>query len=50
MKIAYQGIPGSSSEAVGVIYARGQGFTAPEHIPAVHPQTVIVAGLGLIGG
>ena len=41
MKIAYQGIPGSNSEAVSVIFAQNQGFIAPEYIPAVHSQGVI---------
>ena len=41
MKIAYQGIPGSNSEAVSVIFAQNQGFVAPEYIPAVHSQGVI---------
>ena len=41
MKIAYQGIPGSNSEAVSAIFAQNQGFVAPEYIPAVHSQGVI---------
>ena len=41
MKIAYQGIPGSNSEAASVIFAQNQGFVAPEYIPAVHSQGVI---------
>ena len=41
MKIAYQGIPGSNSEAVSVLFAQNQGFIAPEYIPAVHSQGVI---------
>ena len=41
MKIAYQGISGSNSEAVSVIFAQNQGFIAPEYIPAVHSQGVI---------
>ncbi len=41
MKIAYQGIPGSNSEAVSVIFAQNQGFVAPEYIPAVHSEGVI---------
>ena len=41
MKIAYQGIPGSNSEAVSVLFAQNQGFIAPEYIPAVHSKGVI---------
>ena len=41
MKIAYQGIPGSNSEAVSVIFAQNQGFIAPEYVPAVHSRGVI---------
>ena len=40
MKIAYQGIPGSNSEAVSVSFARNQGFTDVEYIPAVHSRGV----------
>ena len=41
MKIAYQGIPGSNSETVSVLFAQNQGFNHPELIPAVHSQGVI---------
>ena len=41
MKIAYQGIPGSNSEAVSILFAQNQGFLNPEYIPAVHSQGVI---------
>ena len=41
MKIAYQGIPGSNSEAASVVFAQNQGFIAPEYIPAVHSRGVI---------
>ena len=41
MRIAYQGIPGSNSEAVSVVFAQNQGFIAPTYIPAVHSQGVI---------
>ena len=41
MKIAYQGIPGSNSEAASAIFAQNQGFSAPEYIPAVHSRGVI---------
>ncbi len=41
MKIAYQGIPGSNSEAASVVFAQNQGFFAPEFIPAVHSRGVI---------
>ena len=41
MRIAYQGIPGSNSEAVSVLFAKNQGFESPEYIPAVHSQGVV---------
>ena len=41
MKIAYQGIPGSNSEAASVIFAQNQGFASPEYIPAVHSRGVV---------
>lgn len=41
MKIAYQGIPGSNSEAASMVFAKNQGFSAPEYIPAVHSQGVV---------
>ncbi len=41
MKIAYQGIPGSNSEAASVIFAQNQGFASPEFIPAVHSRGVV---------
>ena len=41
MRIAYQGIPGSNSEAVSVLFAQNQGFVAPSYVPAVHSQGVI---------
>ncbi len=41
MKIAYQGIPGSNSEAVSLLFAQNQGFNNPELVPAVHSQGVI---------
>ena len=41
MRIAYQGIPGSNSEAVSVLFAQNQGFVAPSYLPAVHSQGVI---------
>ena len=41
MKIAYQGIPGSNSEAASILFAQNQGFVAPEYVPAVHSQGVI---------
>ena len=41
MKIAYQGIPGSNSEAAGALFAKNQGFVNPEYIPAVHSRGVV---------
>lgn len=41
MKIAYQGIPGSNSEAASAIFAKNQGFSSPEYIPATHSQGVV---------
>ena len=41
MKIAYQGIPGSNSEAASVLFAQNQGFVAPEYLPAVHSRGVV---------
>ena len=40
MRIAYQGIPGSNSEAASRLFARNQGFTDVEYIPAVHSKGV----------
>lgn len=40
MKIAYQGIPGSNSEAVSFAFAQNQGFLNVEYIPAVHSKGV----------
>ena len=41
MRIAYQGIPGSNSEAASELFASNQGFVDAEYIPAVHSQGVI---------
>ncbi len=41
MRIAYQGIPGSNSEAASIIFAANQGFISPEYIPAIHSMGVI---------
>ncbi len=41
MKIAYQGIPGSNSEAASILFARNQGFIAPEYVPAIHSRGVV---------
>ncbi len=41
MRIAYQGIPGSNSEAVSALFAQNQGFRSPEYIPAVHSKGVV---------
>ena len=41
MRIAYQGIPGSNSEAASVIFAANQGFVSPEYIPAIHSMGVM---------
>lgn len=41
MRIAYQGIPGSNSEAASALFANNQGFTDPEYIPAVHSKGVV---------
>ena len=41
MKIAYQGIPGSNSEAASVLFANNQGFTDPQYVPAVHSKGVV---------
>ena len=41
MRIAYQGIPGSNSEAASVIFASNQGFISPEYIPAIHSMGVV---------
>ena len=40
MRIAYQGIPGSNSEAASAVFAANQGFISPEYIPAIHSQGV----------
>ena len=41
MRIAYQGIPGSNSEAASAVFANNQGFSDPVYIPAVHSRGVI---------
>ncbi|MBR6208089.1 MAG: prephenate dehydrogenase/arogenate dehydrogenase family protein [Oscillospiraceae bacterium] len=41
MRIAYQGIPGSNSEAASAIFASNQGFISPEYIPAIHSMGVV---------
>lgn len=41
MRIAYQGIPGSNSEAASVEFAKNQGFEEYELIPAVHSMGVV---------
>ena len=41
MKIAYQGIPGSNSEAASALFAKNQGFIDPEYIPATHSKGVV---------
>ena len=41
MKIAYQGIPGSNSEAASALFAKNQGFVDPEYIPAIHSRGVV---------
>ena len=41
MKIAYQGIPGSNSEAASALFAKNQGFADVEYVPAVHSQGVV---------
>lgn len=41
MRIAYQGVPGSNSEAAAAMFAGNQGFAAPEYIPAVHSRGVV---------
>lgn len=41
MRIAYQGVPGSNSEAAAAMFAENQGFAAPEYIPAVHSRGVV---------
>ena len=41
MRIAYQGIPGSNSEAASAVFANNQGFREPEYIPATHSRGVV---------
>lgn len=41
MIIAYQGIPGSNSEAVSKLFANNQGFESPSYLPAVHSEGVV---------
>ena len=40
MRIAYQGIPGSNSDAASRLFAKNQGFISPEYLPAIHSQGV----------
>ncbi len=41
VRIAYQGIPGSNSEAASAIFANNQGFAEAKYIPAVHSRGVV---------
>ena len=43
IRIAYQGIPGSNSEAASAVFANNQGFTESgvTYIPAVHSMGVV---------
>ena len=41
VRIAYQGIPGSNSEAASAVFANNQGFAGVKYIPAVHSMGVI---------
>ncbi len=41
MKIAYQGIPGSNSEAIAAVFAQNLAVPNPRYIPAVHSRGVV---------
>ena len=41
MRIAYQGIPGSNSEAIAAIFARNLDIPNPRYLPAVHSAGVV---------
>ena len=41
MRIAYQGIPGSNSEAIAAVFALNLDIPSPQYLPAVHSAGVI---------
>ncbi len=41
MRIAYQGVPGSNSEAASTLFANNQGFSNPTYLPAVDSRGVV---------